>query len=653
MAKATPVQAMPVAAFSVEEAAPLPACPDGHSLEPDGRPDHFCDGCDKHGTHYSCPKECDYDLCKYCYAHLQTHTAPEQRARLKKEDAELSTYFRGPYLEGAVFQGKEYEAGKVHNVYSFRYNAPDGYVHVWRHAFDLRVLNSTDKSEQEDAIILYYYTNELTFLNVGDMQLTAAKLLASLVDSRAHFGKGIYATQHEPAVWGRRMRILLNNYSNGSPLRADLEDTDSQEVLRTWSSRSSHCIPLLVPTALAYNIFERQTPDMRERRLEHDGERPIALGEDYKGRAVDRNRDVWVIRIADETGQILHALHDAEAFIGLLRKRLEKLRAESDGEAMATCIMELAQRLAARGQRPESEDLYRECLQLRREQFGDQHPNTLTSMNNLAELLKAQGKFEEAESLHRDSLAGWRTHGNAPNTLASIGNLAELLRVQGKHREAEPLQREALNGSRKQFGEMHPNTLRNMHKMAMLSKVQGNLAEAEDLFREALQGCRVQFGPVHPETLACISNLAELLRTQGRLDESEPLQRLALDGSRKQLGDTHPNVLRSMNNLAMLLKAQGRFDEAETLFRETLDGRRAQMSDIHVDTLATMENLAELLRVQGRLEEAEPLFREALDGCRLQDTAHPLTFTTINHFSVLLKARGKSEEAIALLQEIV
>lgn len=74
-------------------------------------------------------------------------------------------------------------------------------------------------------------------------------------------GEGIYATQHEPAGWhwGRRMRVLLNNYSNGSPLRADFEDADSQEVLRTWSGRSSHCIPLVVPTRLAYNIFERQT----------------------------------------------------------------------------------------------------------------------------------------------------------------------------------------------------------------------------------------------------------------------------------------------------------------------------------------------------------------------------------------------------------
>lgn len=36
-------------------------------------------------------------------------------------------------------------------------------------------------------------------------------------------------------------------------------------------------------------------PDMAKRNL--------SLGEDYKGRAVHGNRDVWVVRLADDTGQ--------------------------------------------------------------------------------------------------------------------------------------------------------------------------------------------------------------------------------------------------------------------------------------------------------------------------------------------------------------
>ena len=48
-------------------------------------------------------------------------------------------------------------------------------------------------------VVLYHYTDELAFLNIGNMEQTAAQLFASLVEERAHFGQGVYATRHEPA----------------------------------------------------------------------------------------------------------------------------------------------------------------------------------------------------------------------------------------------------------------------------------------------------------------------------------------------------------------------------------------------------------------------------------------------------------------------
>ena len=50
----------------------------------------------------------------------------------------------------------------------------------------------------EEVVILYHYTNELAFRNVGNLEQTAAQVFASL-EKRAHFGDGVYATQHEPA----------------------------------------------------------------------------------------------------------------------------------------------------------------------------------------------------------------------------------------------------------------------------------------------------------------------------------------------------------------------------------------------------------------------------------------------------------------------
>lgn len=49
-------------------------------------------------------------------------------------------------------------------------------------------------------MVLYHYTDRRAFLNVGNLEQVEAELFASLVEKRALFGKGLYATKHEPSV---------------------------------------------------------------------------------------------------------------------------------------------------------------------------------------------------------------------------------------------------------------------------------------------------------------------------------------------------------------------------------------------------------------------------------------------------------------------
>ena len=156
---------------------------------------------------------------------------------------ELSKYFRGPYLRGAslrlkgidtrleapqcalkvsasiaavrsekltvpdshlgqVYKGSLYSSGFLDELRTFDYTAWDGQVRVWQHAVILCDPGDQDGPGQRDLCVLYRCTNELAFRNVADMEQTTAELFASLVDSRAHFGKGVYCTQHEPAALG-------------------------------------------------------------------------------------------------------------------------------------------------------------------------------------------------------------------------------------------------------------------------------------------------------------------------------------------------------------------------------------------------------------------------------------------------------------------
>ncbi len=71
--------------------------------------------------------------------------------------------------------------------------------------------------------------------------------------------------------------------------------------------------------------------------------------------------------------------------------------------------------------------------------LGKEHPNTLTSMNNLAQTLYAQGDLAGARKLQEQVLeAMTRLLGKEhPNTLTSMLNLAQMLQAEGDSAGAE------------------------------------------------------------------------------------------------------------------------------------------------------------------------------------------------------------------------
>jgi serine/threonine protein kinase/Flp pilus assembly protein TadD len=130
--------------------------------------------------------------------------------------------------------------------------------------------------------------------------------------------------------------------------------------------------------------------------------------------------------------------------------------------------------------------------QIRRERLGEEHSDTLASMNKLALVYEKQGRYDEAEKLHIKTL--------------------EI--------------------RRRVLGEEHPNTLASMNNLAL------------EILRRIL-------GEEHPNTLASMGSLAIVYEDQGRYDEAEKLHIKTLEIRRRVLGEEHPNTLASMNNLAL------------------------------------------------------------------------------------------------------
>ncbi|OBT91277.1 hypothetical protein VE02_00373 [Pseudogymnoascus sp. 03VT05] len=269
----------------------------------------------------------------------------------------------------------------------------------------------------------------------------------------------------------------------------------------------------------------------------------------------------------------------------------------------------LASVLDSQGKNGEAEAMQREGLQLSIEVFGQKHPSTLVSRNNLALVLDSQGKYNEAEAMYREGLQlSTEVLGQKhPATLTSMNNLASVLNSQGKYDEAEAMHREGLQLSTEVLGQKHPSTLTSMSNLALVLNSQGKYDEAEAMYREGLQLRTEVLGQKHPSTLTSMSNLASVLNSQGnqgKYDEAEAMHREGLQLRTEVLGQKHPSTLTSMSNLASVLNSQGKYDEAEAMHREGFQLRTEVLGQKHPSTLTSMSNLASVLNSQGKYDEA-------------------------------------------------
>ncbi len=114
--------------------------------------------------------------------------------------------------------------------------------------------------------------------------------------------------------------------------------------------------------------------------------------------------------------------------------------------------------LGVRGQA--ARELGEDTLARRRRVLGEDHPDTLTSADNLVMILGRVGEHRAARELAEDTLAR-RRRGlgeDHPDTLTSAFILAAALFELGEYQAAKELAEDTLARRRRVLGEDHPDT---------------------------------------------------------------------------------------------------------------------------------------------------------------------------------------------------
>jgi hypothetical protein len=228
-------------------------------------------------------------------------------------------------------------------------------------------------------------------------------------------------------------------------------------------------------------------------------------------------------------------------------------------EMTAPLLLEAAFYLWSRGQHRQALTLEEQALAGYRRVLGEDHPDTLESMNNLAVTRRNLGDLQGARSLHEQALAGYRRvlGEDHPDTLQSMNNLAVTLGDLGDLQDARALQEQTLAARGQVLGEDHPDTLNSMNNLAQIRRALGDLDDARGLHKQTLAARRRVLGDDHPDTLWSMHNLANVLWRLGDLQGARDLLERVVATRQRVLGHDHPYSLQSANNLGEVRRLLG------------------------------------------------------------------------------------------------
>ncbi|WP_420629370.1 tetratricopeptide repeat protein [Candidatus Leptofilum sp.] len=299
---------------------------------------------------------------------------------------------------------------------------------------------------------------------------------------------------------------------------------------------------------------------------------------------------------------------------------------------------------------------YKNALNLREKLFGQNHPDTATSLNNLGLLLQNMGNLAIAQSYFERAIIIYeKTLGtNHHDTAISLNNLGLLMQTMGELTTAQQHFERARTICEKTLEYDDPIIISILNNLGTLLHETGELSAARSHFERVIKICEKTLGPSHPNTATSLNNLGLLLQDLSEFKAAHPLFERALSIREKVLGTNHPDTATSLNNLGLLLQAMGELSAAYQFYKRAFEIRKRVLGSNHLDTANSLNNLGFLLQAKGNLTDAQPYFERSLAVYeKTIGPDNPRTATPLLNLGVLLQDIGDLSTAQSYFERAV
>jgi tetratricopeptide (TPR) repeat protein len=322
--------------------------------------------------------------------------------------------------------------------------------------------------------------------------------------------------------------------------------------------------------------------------------------------------------------------------------------------AAATRLLDSAATyLLTRGELQAALPAHERAYNARREIFGNDHPDTLTSASNLALNLRWLGKYQRARGLDEETLTRRRRvlGEDHSDTLTSGSQLATDLLWLGDYHQARRLQNETLNRRRRILGKDHPDTLASANQLGLVLWHLGDYEQVGRLLDDTFARSREILGEYHPETLSFAILLGMNLWGLGSYQHARQLLQESLTRGRRILGEDHPETLRSAGTLGLTLCSLGDYEHAQHLLGDTLTRGRRILGGNHPVTLTTATTLGGVLWSLGDVAQARQLLGDTFSRSRrMLGDDNPVTMRAATLLGLVLGSSGEQKQGRRLLE---
>lgn len=271
------------------------------------------------------------------------------------------------------------------------------------------------------------------------------------------------------------------------------------------------------------------------------------------------------------------------------------VEAKAGTDAMrAACHHQRCKALQNLGRYQEAAEQGRIACEFYLKTYGQDHEESLDSMQNYANCYYRLGDWEKARDLTKVIYeARLRVNGcDHEKTAGCINNLAIYSVMLGDYKNAAEMMELSYQTMCRLLGGEHPRTVICLNNLAAIVDKTGDHKRSTEIIEKVYEIQRRTLPKDHPELLVSLFNLAVGYGSLGQHEKAREFAQRAYDDHLRILGGEHPDTFAALNYLAECHLNLGDLAGARRLAGKALELRLRYLGADHPDTVESHELLA-------------------------------------------------------------